>query len=265
MMADVEAAKDKVMMGAERRSMVMTEDEKTLTAYHEAGHALVGLLVPGNDPLHKVTIIPRGRALGVTMNLPERDRLAMRKSEIEAKLAMIFGGRIAEELIFGEEEVTTGASNDIQQATNLARRMVTEWGMSDKLGRLRYTDNDEQVFLGRSIAQSRNVSDDTAMLIDSEVRRIVEEAEVRARETLSAEMDALRAVAKALLDYETLSGDEVRQLLDGKPIVQKADPPPRPPAARSSVPPSEAEPPTRPEGLQPPTLQPQYYETHDER
>ena len=257
MMADVEAAKDKVMMGAERRSMVMTEDEKRLTAYHEAGHALVGLLVPGNDPLHKVTIIPRGRALGVTMNLPERDRLAMRKSEIEAKLAMIFGGRIAEELIFGEEDVTTGASNDIQQATNLARRMVTEWGMSDKLGRLRYTDNDEQVFLGRSIAQSRNVSDDTAMLIDSEVRRIVEEAEVRARETLSAEMDALHAVAKALLDYETLTGDEVRQILDGKPVIHKAETPPRPPAARSSVPPSEPEEPGHSQGIGP-ELQPQY-------
>ena len=258
MMADVEAAKDKVMMGAERRSMVMTEDEKRLTAYHEAGHALVGLLVPGNDPLHKVTIIPRGRALGVTMNLPERDRLAMRKSEIEAKLAMIFGGRIAEELIFGAEDVTTGASNDIQQATSLARRMVTEWGMSDKLGRLRYTDNDEQVFLGRSIAQSRNVSDDTAMLIDSEVRRIVEEAEVQAREILSSHMDALHAVAKALLDYETLSGDEVRHILEGKPIIHKADQPPRPPAARSSVPPTETEPPKREEGVKPPTLQPQY-------
>jgi cell division protease FtsH len=260
MMADVEAAKDKVLMGAERRSMVMTEDEKRLTAYHEAGHALVGLLVPGNDPLHKVTIIPRGRALGVTMNLPERDRLAMRKSEIEAKLAMIFGGRIAEELIFGAEDVTTGASNDIQQATQLARRMVTEWGMSDKLGRLRYSDNDEQVFLGRSIGQSRNVSDDTAMLIDSEVRRIVEEAEERARETLSSSMDALHAIAQALLDYETLSGDEVRQVLDGKPVVRKADTTPRPPVARGSVPSTEPEKPGGPHGVGP-ELQPQYRES----
>ena len=256
MMADVEAAKDKVMMGAERRSMVMTEDEKRLTAYHEAGHALVGLLVPGNDPLHKVAIILRGRALGVTMNLPERDRLAMRKSEIEAKLAMIFGGRIAEELIFGAEEVTTGASNDIQQATQLARRMVTEWGMSDKLGRLRYADSDEQVFLGHSIAQTKNVSDDTAMLIDSEVRRIVEEAKDRARDTLSANMDALHAVSEALLDYETLSGDEVRMILDGKPVTRPTEPSPRPPAARGSVPPSEPETPKRPRGIGP-ELQPQ--------
>ncbi|MEM7400094.1 MAG: ATP-dependent zinc metalloprotease FtsH, partial [Pseudomonadota bacterium] len=257
MMADVEAAKDKVLMGAERRSMVMTEDDKRLTAYHEAGHALVGLLVPGNDPLHKVTIIPRGRALGVTMNLPERDRLAMRKSEIEAKLAMIFGGRIAEELIFGADDVTTGASSDIQQATQLARRMVTEWGMSDKLGRLRYADNDEQVFLGRSISQSRSVSDDTAMLIDSEVRRIVEEAEERARQTLSSTKDALHAVAEALLDYETLSGDEVRQILDGKPVERKSDTSPRPPVSRGSVPPTEPETPSRPRGIGP-ELQPQH-------
>jgi cell division protease FtsH len=256
MMSDVEAAKDKVMMGAERRSMVMTEDEKRLTAYHEAGHALVGLLVPGNDPLHKVTIIPRGRALGVTMNLPERDRLAMRKSEIEARLAMMFGGRIAEELIFGPEDVTTGASNDIQQATGLARRMVTEWGMSDKLGRLRYTDNDEQVFLGRSIAQTKNVSDDTAMLIDSEVRRIVEEAEDRARGTLSSNMDALHAVSEALLDYETLSGDEVRQILDGKPVIRPSEPSPRPPATRGSVPPTEPETQETSRGIGP-ELQPQ--------
>jgi len=159
-MADFEAAKDKVMMGAERRSMVMTEDEKRLTAYHEAGHALVGLFVPGNDPLHKVTIIPRGRALGVTMNLPERDRYTYSKSELEARLAMMFGGRVAEELVFGPDNVTTGAGNDIQQATGLARRMVTEWGMSDTLGRLRYSENKEQVFLGRSISQTQNVSDD---------------------------------------------------------------------------------------------------------
>jgi len=257
MMADVEAAKDKVLMGAERRSMVMTEDEKRLTAYHEAGHALVGLLVPGNDPLHKVTIIPRGRALGVTMNLPERDRLAMRKSEIEAKLAMIFGGRIAEELIFGEDDVTTGASNDIQQATGLARRMVTEWGMSDKLGRLRYADNDEQVFLGRSITQAKNVSDDTAMLIDSEVRRIVEEAEERARDILSSHLDALHAVADALLDYESLNGQEVQDLLDGKPVTRKSEAPPKPPAARGSVPPSDVDMPKE-QGPVPPKLQPQY-------
>jgi cell division protease FtsH len=253
-MAEFEAAKDKVMMGAERRSMVMTEDEKRLTAYHEAGHALVGLLVPGNDPLHKVTIIPRGRALGVTMNLPERDRYAMRKSEIEARLAMTFGGRIAEELIFGPEEVTTGASNDIQQATGLARRMVTEWGMSQKLGRLRYSENEEQVFLGRAIAQTQNVSDETAKLIDEEVRRIVEHAEARAREVLTCHLNALHGVADALLTYETLSGDEVRAVLTGEPIVRNDDmDQPRPPA-KGSVPPTHTR---RPGFARPPQLQPQ--------
>jgi len=235
-MGDFESAKDKVMMGAERRSMVMTEDEKRLTAYHEAGHALVGLLVPGNDPLHKVTIIPRGRALGVTMNLPERDRYALRKSEIEARLAMMFGGRVAEELIFGADEVTTGASNDIQQATDLARRMVTEWGMSDALGRLRYSENEEQVFLGRSIGRTQNVSDETARLIDGEVRRIVEQAEDRAHQVLSDRMDALHAVAEALLAYETLSGEEVQAVLAGEPIVRPDRPDADSPSRRGSEP-----------------------------
>ncbi|MDH3475073.1 MAG: ATP-dependent zinc metalloprotease FtsH [Rhodospirillales bacterium] len=235
-MADFESAKDKVMMGAERRSMVMTEDEKRLTAYHEAGHALVGLLVPGNDPLHKVTIIPRGRALGVTMNLPERDRYALRKSEIEARLAMMFGGRVAEELIFGADEVTTGASNDIQQATDLARRMVTEWGMSEALGRLRYSETEEQVFLGRSIGKTQNISDETARLIDGEVRRIIEEAEDRARQALSEHMDALHAVAEALLAYETLSGEEVSAVLAGEPIVRNDRSDEDRPSKRGSVP-----------------------------
>jgi len=223
-MLDFEMAKDKVLMGAERRSMVMTEDEKALTAYHEAGHALVGLLVPGNDPLHKVTIIPRGRALGVTMNLPERDRYGLRKAEIEARLAMMFGGRVAEEIIFGKSHVTTGASNDIQQATNLARRMVTEWGMSESLGRLRYSDNEEEVFLGRSIARTQSVSEDTAQLIDDEVRRIIEHAEGRAHEALESQLTALHAVATALLEYETLNGAEVQTLLDGG-TIDRADPP----------------------------------------
>ena len=199
-MADFEAAKDKVLMGAERRSMVMTEHEKELTAYHEAGHALVGLAVPGNDPLHKVTIIPRGRGLGVTMNLPERDRYAFRKNEIEARLAMMFGGRVAEQLVFGMDNVTTGAANDIQQATDMARRMVTEWGMSEALGRLRYSDNEEEIFLGRSITRTRNVSEDTARLIDGEVRRIVESAEAKANAVLSERLDDLHALARALLE-----------------------------------------------------------------
>jgi cell division protease FtsH len=221
-MLDFEAAKDKVLMGTERRSMVMTEAEKRLTAFHEAGHALVGLFVPGNDPLHKVTIIPRGRALGVTMNLPERDRYSFKKSEIEAKLAMMFGGRVAEQLINGKENVTTGASNDIQQATNLARRMVTEWGMSESLGRLRYSDNEEEIFLGRQITRTRNVSEDTARLIDTEVRTIIERAEARARKVLTERIDALHKVASALLEYETLNGEEIGAILRGDDVERPA-------------------------------------------
>ena len=207
-------------MGAERRSMAMTEDEKALTAYHEAGHALVGIHEPFNDPLHKVTIIPRGRALGVTMNLPERDRYGMRKNEMEARLAMIFGGRAAEEIIYGLDNVTTGASNDIQQATNMARAMVMEYGMSDKLGRLRYRQNQEEIFLGHSVSQQQNMSEDTARLIDSEVRGIVEVAENKARKILNERLDELHIVAKGLLEYETLSGDEVRDLIAGKTLAR---------------------------------------------
>ncbi len=217
-MLDFETAKDKVMMGAERRSMVMSEDEKKLTAYHEAGHALVGLLVPGNDPLHKVTVIPRGRALGLTMNLPERDRYSYRKSEIEGRLATMFGGRIAEEIIFGADNVTTGASNDFQQATQLARRMVTEWGMSEKLGPLRYSENEDEIFLGRSVTRTQHVSEETARLIDLEVRRIVENAEAKARAILTGHLESLHTLAQALLEYETLSGEEVRTILDGGSI-----------------------------------------------
>jgi cell division protease FtsH len=223
-------------MGAERRSMVMTEKDKEETAYHEAGHALVGLFVPGNDPLHKVTIIPRGRALGVTMNLPETDRYSLKYNEIKAKLAMMFGGRMAEELIYGVENVSTGASNDIQQATNLARRMVTEWGMSDKLGRLRYVDNQEEVFLGHSVSRSQTISGATAKLIDEEIRRLIEEAEARAREVLTAHMDDLHAVTKALLEYETLSGAEVRTILDGGDIDRGDESASGPTGRRSSVP-----------------------------
>ncbi|ALN74030.1 MULTISPECIES: ATP-dependent zinc metalloprotease FtsH [unclassified Aureimonas] len=219
-MLEFEDAKDKVMMGAERRSMAMTEDEKKLTAYHEAGHALVGIFEPFNDPLHKVTIIPRGRALGVTMNLPERDRYGMRKNEMEARLSMIFGGRAAEEIIYGLENVTTGASNDIQQATNMARAMVMEYGMSDKLGRLRYRQNQEEIFLGHSVSQQQNMSEETARLIDSEVRRIIEESENKARRILREHINDLHIVANGLLEYETLSGDEVRDLLAGKPLAR---------------------------------------------
>ncbi|MGE3770176.1 MAG: ATP-dependent zinc metalloprotease FtsH [Bdellovibrionales bacterium] len=240
--ADFEEAKDKVMMGAERRSMVMTEKEKELTAYHEAGHALVGLHMPESDPLHKVTIIPRGRALGLTMSLPERDKYGYTKTEMESKLAMMYGGRVAEELIFGADNVTTGAGGDIQQATGLARRMITEFGMSEKLGRVRYQANQEEVFLGHSVAQQQNMSEGTAALIDSEIRRLIEEAEAKARKVLTAQMDDLHKLAKALLEFETLSGDEVNALLRGEKIRSEDGTPPPPKAStpasgkRSSVP-----------------------------
>ncbi|MFZ5789725.1 MAG: ATP-dependent zinc metalloprotease FtsH [Pseudomonadota bacterium] len=235
-MSEFEAAKDKVMMGAERRSMVMTEDEKRLTAYHEGGHALVMLHAKGHEPLHKVTIIPRGRALGVTMWLPERDKYSISKTELRAKLASMFGGRVAEELVFGPEAVTTGASNDIKQATDLARRMVTEWGFSEKLGPLRYNENEEEVFLGHSVTQRKNLSDATAKVIDEEIRRLVEEGEATARKIITEHLDDLHTLAKGLLEYETLSADEVRALLRGQPIRVSGDESSGPPSPRSSVP-----------------------------
>ena len=222
-MAEFEDAKDKVMMGAERRSMVMTEDEKALTAYHEAGHALVALSVPKSDPLHKVTIIPRGRALGVTMSLPERDKYGYSKVELTSKLAMMFGGRVAEELIFGAENVTTGAGNDIQQATGMARRMVTEWGFSEKLGPLRYSANEEEVFLGHSVTQQKNMSDQTADLIDSEVRSLIEDAEATARQVLVERKKDLELLAQALLEYENLSGGDIDALLRGEDITRPTE------------------------------------------
>lgn len=214
-MSEFEEAKDKVLMGAERRSMVMTEEEKRLTAFHEAGHALVGLHMDGCDPLHKVTIIPRGRALGVTMSLPERDRYTYSIYELKAKLAMMFGGRVAEELIFGKEHVTTGAGNDIKEATNLARRMITEYGFSEKLGPLRYEDNQEEVFLGHSVSQHKNISESTAKIIDEEIRALIDNSESEARRILTEEMDALHTITNGLLEYETLSGAEVEDLLKG--------------------------------------------------
>ena len=240
-MVDFEQAKDKVMMGAERRSMVMTEREKELTAYHEAGHALIAMYIPGHDPLHKVTIIPRGRALGVTMSLPEKDRYGFARRELTAKIAMMFGGRMAEELIFGEDEVTTGASDDIRQATNLARRMVTEWGMSEKLGRIRYSENEEEVFLGHSVTQRKNVSDATAKLIDEEIRRIIEDGETTARTILTERIDELRALAEGLLEYETLSGEDCRKIVKGEPLNRDTgsdETPSRPMPRRSSIPPA---------------------------
>ena len=215
MMAELEDAKDKVMMGAERRSMAMTDDEKKLTAYHEAGHALVGMYVPQHDPLHKVTIIPRGRALGLTMNLPEQDKLSYTRQYCVSKIASMFGGREAEVLIFGPENVTNGATSDIQQATRMARAMIMEWGMSEKLGRVRYRSNEQEVFLGHSVAQSNNMSEETAKLIDDEVRVMIENGEQTARNILTEHRDQLDLVAKGLLEYETLSGDEVSNLLKG--------------------------------------------------
>ena len=221
--SEFEDAKDKVMMGAERRSMVMTEEEKLATAYHEAGHALVSIKVPGGDPLHKVTIIPRGRALGITMNLPERDKLSYSKQWCEARIAMSFGGRIAEQLIYGKDHLNTGASSDITQATQLARSMVTEWGMSEKLGPLRYNENQQEVFLGHAITQRQNMSEDTAKLIDQEVRRIVTEGEAKAREVLTAHRTELEAIAQGLMELETLTGEEVKTLMRGEKIMRTPD------------------------------------------
>src|SRR3954464_3150972 len=248
-MNEFEQAKDKVMMGAERRSMVMTEDEKKLTAYHEAGHALCMLYAEAHEPLHKVTIIPRGRALGVTMSLPEGDKYSQSKIEIKAMMASLFGGRVAEELIFGPDKVTTGASDDIRRATGLARRMVTEFGFSEKLGPLRYADNEEEVFLGHSVTQRKNVSDATARVIDEEIRRIVDEGERTAREILTAHLEELHLLAKGLLEYETLSADEIQRIIKGERIVRETTATPSSderPGRRSSVPPSG-----RPSGIGP--------------
>ena len=238
-MAEFESAKDKVMMGTERRSMVMSEEEKRLTAYHEAGHTLVALHVPKHDPLHKVTIIPRGRSLGMTMALPEKDRYGHAKVELVSKLAMMFGGRVAEEIVFGADYVTTGAADDIRQATDLARRMVTEWGMSDKLGPLRYNENEEEVFLGHSVTQRKNVSDATAEAIDHEIRQLIGDAENSAHKIVTDHLDDLHALANGLLEYETLSGQDVEALLRGEPIHREDDsaaPPPRDQGTPTSVP-----------------------------
>ncbi|MGB0550985.1 MAG: ATP-dependent zinc metalloprotease FtsH [Alphaproteobacteria bacterium] len=241
-MRELEDAKDKVMMGAERRSMVMTEDEKKLTAYHEAGHALATVYSPASDPIHKATIIPRGRALGMVMRLPEKDMLAFARDQIEANLVVAMGGRVAELTIFGPEKVTTGASNDIMQATDLARKMVTEWGMSDKLGPLRYNDNQEEVFLGHAVTQTKNVSEATAEVIDEEIRRIVDEADVKCREIIKEHVDELHAIANGLLEYETLTGEDIAALMRGETIVRPSadDNDETESGARSSVPSSGA-------------------------
>jgi cell division protease FtsH len=216
-MEEFERAKDKIMMGAERRSMVMTEEEKRMTAYHEAGHAIVGISVPEHDPVYKVTIIPRGRALGVTQFLPEQDRYSMSKRRIESSITTLFGGRIAEEIIFGADSVTTGASNDIERATDLARNMVTKWGLSDKLGPLTYSEESGEVFLGRSVTQTKQVSDETAHAIDQEVRRVIESNYQRAKDILQTNLDKLHAMADALMKFETIDDGQIKDIMEGRP------------------------------------------------
>jgi cell division protease FtsH len=233
---EFEEAKDKVMMGTERRSMVMTEDEKRMTAYHEAGHAVVALHEPASDPIHKATIIPRGRALGMVMRLPERDNYSYHRDKMYANLSVAMGGRVAEELIFGYDKVSSGASSDISYATNLARDMVTRWGMSDALGPLQYAEADEEVFLGYSVNRQKNMSNETAQAIDSEIRRVVEQGYDRAKHLLEEHREQLETLAKALLEYETLSGDEIKTLMEGGAIDRGGPKGPTIPAAGSSIP-----------------------------
>jgi cell division protease FtsH len=222
-MEEFEKAKDKIMMGAERKSMVMSDKEKLNTAYHESGHAIIGRLVPEHDPVYKVSIIPRGRALGVTMFLPEEDRYSLNKTTILSQICSLYGGRIAEEMTLGKDGVTTGASNDIQRATEMARNMVTKWGLSDELGPLLYVEDEGEVFLGRSAAsQSRSVSGDTARAIDKEVRRIIDECYARAKALLEANRDKLELMKDALLEYETIDADQIADIMAGNK--------PRPPA-----------------------------------
>jgi cell division protease FtsH len=250
-MSDFEFAKDKVMMGAERRSLVMTEAEKFMTAYHEGGHALCSMHEPECDPVHKATIIPRGRALGLVMSLPENDRLSHSKAWLISKLVMAMGGRVAEEIIFGADKVSNGASSDIKQATDIARRMVTEWGMSDKLGLIAYGDNSQEVFLGHSVTQSKNVSETTAREIENEVKGFIDRAYHRAKQILTDNIEELHRLAKGLLEYETLSGEEIRTVLRGEPVIRKSADEPAADRGRTSVPTSTPRP------IVPPGLAPQ--------
>jgi cell division protease FtsH len=246
-MKEFEDAKDKVMMGAERKSMAMSEDEKKLTAYHEAGHAIIALKLAGIDPIHKATIIPRGRALGMVMTLPEGDRYSFSQEKALARLTMLFGGREAEITTFGPEKVTNGATGDIQMATSLARSMVMEWGMSEKLGRVRYASNQQEVFLGHSVAQTTNMSDETAKLIDQEVRKLIENGEKEARRIIAENKADFEAIALALLEFETLTGDELRDLMSGKrPSRENPDEPKTP--RGSAVPSTGKQKPPSPDG-----------------
>src|SRR5262245_9289238 len=229
-MLDLEDAKDKVMLGAERKSMVMKEEERRLTAYHEGGHAICAMRVPGNDPLHKVTIVPRGRALGLAFTLPEDDRVSITRQQLEANLVMAYGGRVAEELIFGHDRVTTGAASDIQKATQIARRYVTQWGLSDAIGPILVGDNEQELFLGREIQHRREVSEQTAQLVDAEVKRVIDRSYQRAMETLKANIGLLHKVAEALLERETLSREDIEILSRGESL------PPRTPGAPPNAP-----------------------------
>ncbi len=234
-MTDMEEAKDKVLMGAERKSMVMSEEEKELTAYHESGHAVVALHCPNSDPIHKATIIPRGRALGMVMRLPERDQLSITRAKLHDDIAVAMGGRVAEEMIFGYDKVTSGASSDIQQATRLARNMVTKWGMSDKVGPLFHGNDSEEVFLGQSLVSRKEMSEDTANLIDAEVKIIVEAAHKRAADIIKKHKKQLEILARGLLEHETLTGDEIKDLLAGKKI-DRTQPNKKKPARKSTFP-----------------------------
>ncbi|MBC7563707.1 MAG: ATP-dependent metallopeptidase FtsH/Yme1/Tma family protein [Gemmatimonadaceae bacterium] len=244
-MTDLEEAKDKVQLGAERKSLVMRDEERRLTAYHEAGHAVCAIKIKGNDPLHKVTIVPRGRALGVAFTLPEDDRVSVTREQIEARLVMAYGGRTAEELIFGRDHVTTGASSDIQQATGIARRYVSQWGLSDVIGPILVGDNEQEMFLGREISSRREVSEKTAQLVDAEVSRVIKEAYNRARGALEANVDLLHSLAKNLLERETLTREDIGLLVQGQILPPRVDPPSNltpPPVAAPAVPVAVIEP-----------------------
>jgi cell division protease FtsH len=251
--SEFEDAKDKVMMGAERKSLVMTEEEKMLTAYHEGGHAIVALNVKATDPVHKATIIPRGRALGMVMQLPERDKLSMSFEQMTSRLAIMMGGRIAEDMTFGADKVTSGAQSDIEQATRLARMMVTRWGFSPELGTVSYGENQEEVFLGMSMGRTQSISEATSQKIDSEVRRLVETGLNDARRILTDKAADLETLAQGLLEYETLSGDEIKGLLNGQPPIRDTGEPPAP--ARGSPVPSAGR--NRPRGEPEGGLEPQ--------
>jgi cell division protease FtsH len=245
-MSHLDKARDKILMGTERRSMAMSEDEKKLTAYHEAGHAIVGRLVPEHDPVYKVTIIPRGRALGVTMYLPEGDKYSINRVAIESQLCSLYGGRVAEELIFGADKVTTGASNDIERATKMARNMATKWGLSDELGPITYGEDEDEVFLGRSVTQHKSISNETASKIDEVVRGILDRAYARSKELLTANLDKLHTMAELLLQYETIDAHQIDDIMAGRQPGPPADwsknapggstPPPPPPKSDAGAP-----------------------------